>query len=210
MSVPAAERVFRCQARSRMGLQCEKTDAHRRFDETITHKAGASIWTNEQASSDDLQLAEQRFLDKATSTAGSMGQPSFQSTGESCGSQFAEQRFPDAPDPTNTMRSVLADWWVTQAETEVEATVDKAIEYSSTDLVDIGRTLARTAGREVSDEEAAELGIFFYLQGKLSRWAGAIAAGKRPSYDTIFDIGIYCRMAQRVREVGGWPGASAG
>lgn len=173
----------------------------------VTHKAGNRTWVSGQAPSEscDSQFAEQRFpdaFDQATSTS-----ESFQFTGEY---MAATGGLPDAPDQTNTMRSVLADWWMTQAEAEIEATVDKAIEYSSTDLVDIGRTLARTAGREVSDEEAAELGIFFYLQGKLSRWAGAIAAGKRPSDDTILDIGIYCRMAQRVRDVGGWPGGSAG
>lgn len=100
----------------------------------------------------------------------------------------------------------LIDWWMGKAASEAERTIPKAVEYSATDLADIGHVLARTAGRKVSDEEAAELGVFFYLQGKLSRWAGAVAAGKRPSDDTIFDIGVYCRMAQRIRSAGNWPG----
>lgn len=103
----------------------------------------------------------------------------------------------------------LGDWWRGKAEAEIEQTVAKAIEYGSTDLIDIGRSLARVAGREsvIHDEaEAAEWGIFFYLEGKLSRWRSAIERGERPSADTLLDIGVYVRMAQRIRDTGGWPG----
>lgn len=100
----------------------------------------------------------------------------------------------------------LARWWREKAETEIEQTVDKAVEYGSTDLIDIGRSIARVANLEVEDDEAAEIGIFFYLEGKLSRWRAAIERGDRPSDDTLLDIGIYSRMAQRIRSHGGWPG----
>lgn len=105
-----------------------------------------------------------------------------------------------------SMEQTLRAWWMDLAADEAERTIPKAVEYSATDLADIGHVLARSAGRSVSDEEAAELGVFFYLQGKLSRWAGAVMDGRRPSDDTIFDIGVYCRMAQRIRAVGSWPG----
>jgi len=100
----------------------------------------------------------------------------------------------------------LARWWAERAEEEIRRTVPKAIEYGSTDLVQIGRTLADTLGRQVSDEEAAELGIYFYCVGKLARWSDAVRRGERPSDDTLFDLGVYVRMAQRVRDAGGWPG----
>lgn len=100
----------------------------------------------------------------------------------------------------------LDDWWMRIAREEMEPTVEKAREYGSTDLIDIGMMLGRTMRREVSEEEAAELGVFFYLIGKIARWQSAIERGERPSDDTIFDIGIYCRMAQRIRYSGGWPG----
>lgn len=103
----------------------------------------------------------------------------------------------------------LAEWWRDKAEAEIDQTVAKAIEYGSTDLIDIGRDLARIAKREVSDEEAAEMGIYFYLLGKLSRWRSAIERGDRPSDDTLLDIGVYVRMAQRVRSHGGWPGTES-
>jgi hypothetical protein len=54
----------------------------------------------------------------------------------------------------------------------------------------------------VSDEELA---IAFYAYGKLSRIIGAISDGRRPSDDCWHDLGVYARMAQRVRETGDWP-----
>lgn len=102
----------------------------------------------------------------------------------------------------------LRTWWHDTAASEIEKTVPKAIEYGSTDLIDIGVMLARTMRREVSEEEAAELGVFFYLIGKIARWQSAIERGERPSDDTLLDIGVYVRMAQRIRHAGGWPGVN--
>lgn len=104
-------------------------------------------------------------------------------------------------------QAALADWWHEQANQEIERTVPKAVEYGSDDLVFIGRALADLLDREVGDEEAAELGIFFYELGKMARWRAAIKQGGRVSDDTLFDFGVYIRMAQRVRAVGGWPWA---
>lgn len=104
------------------------------------------------------------------------------------------------------LEAALTAWWMDKAEQETRAVVPKAVEYGATDLRDIGRDLADCMGREVTDEEATELGIFFYLRGKLSRWVDAVKRGDRPSDDTIYDIGVYCRMAQRNRDVGNWPG----
>lgn len=110
------------------------------------------------------------------------------------------------PPPELALEAELSDWWLGLARDEIARTVPKAIEYGSTDLVDIGRDLADCLGRRVTDEVAAELGIYFYLRGKLARWRDAIIRGERPSDDTLFDIGVYVRMAQRVRVAGGWPG----
>lgn len=100
----------------------------------------------------------------------------------------------------------LDDWWLATAEDEIERTVPKVREYGATDLIDIGLMLARTMGRTVDIEEATELGIFFYLIGKIARWQSAIERGDRPSDDTLFDIGVYIRMAQRTRYAGSFPG----
>lgn len=104
--------------------------------------------------------------------------------------------------------SELAQWWHTQAETEIEAVVPKAIEYGSRDLVEMGHTLARLMGQTVNDAEATEIGIWFYTLGKIGRWTEAIRRGHQVSDDTLHDIAVYTKMAQRTRVVGGWPGTS--
>lgn len=99
----------------------------------------------------------------------------------------------------------LEAWWLEVAGEEVMRVVPKAVEYGSTDLVDIGQMLARAMNRTVDDTKAAELGIYFYMIGKMARWSDAIKEGRDVSDDTLHDIGVYVRMAQRVRAAGGWP-----
>lgn len=112
----------------------------------------------------------------------------------------------EPPEHQWTPAELLADWWRNKAETEIDMVVDKAIEYGATDLVDIGRNIARLSDRDVTDQEAAMIGVFFYLEGKLARWRSAIHDGRPVSTDTILDIGVYARMAQRITEAGSWPG----
>ena len=105
-------------------------------------------------------------------------------------------------------RDILADWWRQAAESEIGMVVDKAIEYGATDLYDLGRDLYEMAGREVPDDHGmvVEAGIAFYVAGKLSRVKAAIKEGRQVSADTWLDIGVYARMAQRVHQMGAWPG----
>jgi hypothetical protein len=105
------------------------------------------------------------------------------------------------------MVTALQTWWTDRAVAEVALVAPKAVEYSAVDLIEYGRTLALVMGlkHNVTDEEACEIGIWGYLVGKVARWTGAIKEGRRVSDDTIFDIGIYTKMAQRNRDVGGWP-----
>lgn len=112
-------------------------------------------------------------------------------------------------DQRNKMAAELETWWFEKATDEIEATVPKAIEYSATDLFDMGRDLLETMGRDLdsySAGEIAELGVYIYLLGKVSRWKGAIKDGRRVSDDTVADIAVYARMVQRIREAGSWPG----
>lgn len=97
----------------------------------------------------------------------------------------------------------IAQWWRDQADAEIKATVPKAVEYSSTDLVDIGRAVL---GPGLTDQQYAEAGVAFYACGKIGRIMGAIREGREPSDDSWFDLGVYARMAQRIRHSGGWPG----
>lgn len=103
----------------------------------------------------------------------------------------------------------LLGWWMEHASEEAKRTVPKAIEYGADDLLQIGRQMANTAGRDLgdlSDAEAVELGIAFYAYGKLARIMAAIKEGRTPNVDSWFDLAVYAKMAQRVRAAGGWPG----
>lgn len=118
----------------------------------------------------------------------------------------------------------ISEWWETTAHDEIAQLVSKAREYGGAhraeDLTDLGRSLveagvkygpviARIDGKPVygtmTDAEAQELGCYFYLRGKFARWVAAIKEGRPVSDDTLHDIGVYVRMVQRIRAVGGWP-----
>jgi hypothetical protein len=113
----------------------------------------------------------------------------------------------DAAATSQKPEDVLFGWWVTLACEEAEKVVPKAIEYGATDLVEIGRTLGDAARLDgLTEAQQAELGVYFYLVGKMARWTDAIKTGRQVSDDTLHDIGVYVRMAQRIRAAGSWPG----
>jgi hypothetical protein len=111
----------------------------------------------------------------------------------------------------------LAEWWQKKAHDEVAGLLAKMGEYggggAAIDLIEIGRALASVIadGNELSGTtdpaQQAELGVYFYVLGKVARWTAAVQEGRKVSDDTIMDIGIYTRMAERIREAGGWPNA---
>lgn len=105
----------------------------------------------------------------------------------------------------------LTDWWRSQSEAEIEAVVPKAVEYSSVDLAMLGEWLMAFnpglwagAGAEERRAIAAEMGTAFYIMGKVARMVGAYSEGRIPSDDTLHDIAVYTKMAQRIRHTGQW------
>ncbi len=112
--------------------------------------------------------------------------------------------------PINDRLDELTAWWVELAHNEAAKVVPKAVEYGATDLAEIGRQL-EASGVDLSNRPGsveahwAELGVYFYVIGKLARWTDAVANGRAVSDDTLHDIGVYIRMAQRIRSHGGWP-----
>jgi uncharacterized coiled-coil protein SlyX len=115
--------------------------------------------------------------------------------------------------PTNAVRPhPLEQWWMDKAQAEVEPLIAKMTEYGGEgrafDLIDIGQALIDANVNfpgTFGVGQVQELGIYFYLVGKFARWKAAVSEGRSVSDDTLLDIGIYVRMAQRIREVGGWP-----
>lgn len=109
----------------------------------------------------------------------------------------------------------LGEWWEKQAHAEVAPLLLKMTEYggsgSAVDLIEIGRKLSelgpRLAALGADPADQSELGVYFYLVGKMARWHAALMEGRKVSDDTLHDIGVYVRMVQRIRESGGWPNA---
>jgi hypothetical protein len=116
------------------------------------------------------------------------------------------------PDKSEMFREMEL-WWLDKAQVEIERTVPKAVEYGADDLDEIGRDLIKAGvanwhgdADENLRKYEAELGVYFYMVGKMARWRSAIRRGESVSDDTLFDIGVYVRMVQRIRDAGSWPG----
>jgi len=99
----------------------------------------------------------------------------------------------------------LASWWLDETRNELDSVLPKALEYGSTDLKVIGFALSQMIGapKDITNDE---LGIAFYVLGKVARLVGGYADGRKPSDDTWHDIAIYTKMAQYARHHGEWGG----
>lgn len=95
-------------------------------------------------------------------------------------------------------------WWSTEAAATGAATAAKLEEYGASDLVHIGLSMATMMGRTVGDDEAFELGCFFYLYGKVTRALSAYQRHRVPSDDTWLDLSVYAKMVLAKR-AGVWP-----
>jgi hypothetical protein len=109
------------------------------------------------------------------------------------------------------LAGTLMGWWSSRSKEEAETVVPKATEYGgghrAADLTQVGQTIADLLGRSDNFTEGnlQELACYFYIVGKMGRWHAALLEGRDVSDDTIYDIGIYIKMVQRIREKGGWP-----
>ena len=98
--------------------------------------------------------------------------------------------------------SPLEQWWMADARQQLDATVAKMAEYGAGDLDAIGHTL----GNMVTNPPPVsftELGIYFYIVGKLARITDALQHGRAPSDDTWFDLEVYTKMVRAIR-AGKW------
>lgn len=100
----------------------------------------------------------------------------------------------------------LKDWWQNASKEEIDAIMPKVVEYGASDLKLMGDALLMSMPQCKGKVSPEELAIAFYAFGKASRLMGAYADGVKPSDDTWFDLGVYSRMALRVRFAGEWPG----
>lgn len=92
-------------------------------------------------------------------------------------------------------------FWRELANRHIAMTAPKIAEYGSRDLVDIGREVLSLASRDTENDRLAfEAGVFFYVRGKIARWAAAVGRGEPVSQDTLDDIVIYCTLVLHNRE----------
>ncbi len=111
----------------------------------------------------------------------------------------------EGPTREEYLAGMLSEWWRSQAEKEIQATVPKAVEYGAADLEVMGQAMLHLVPREKRSRQLGiEMALAFYALGKVARLFGAFERGELPSADTWFDLGVYCRMAERVREFGEW------
>lgn len=116
---------------------------------------------------------------------------------------------PDTPKgehhPISIEVASITGWWRTVAEADLQACLPKLAEYGSNDLVEIGRDLCALAGWENPSEQVmAEVGVWFYLRGKIGRTMEALIHHRLPSDDTVHDITVYSMMIRRIRRTGQW------
>ena len=111
----------------------------------------------------------------------------------------------EGPSREEWLAEQLSAWWRAQAEVEIVRTVPKAVEYGAADLEVMGSAMLHLVPRERRSRQLGlEMALAFYALGKVARLFGAFERGELPSEDTWFDLGVYCRMAERVREFGEW------
>jgi hypothetical protein len=88
----------------------------------------------------------------------------------------------------------LHNWWTQHASDEVDAMLKKLDEYGAGDLYEIGYQIAKVAQREVTREQAYELGVMFYAVGKMQRIISAAEQSREASTDTWHDLAVYSKM----------------
>lgn len=108
--------------------------------------------------------------------------------------------YPDDSQPS------FAGWWLGMVELLAPAIQEKARQYGTNSLVEVGRLYARAQGRDpIGQVEAIEIGCMMYAYGKMQRVVDAMQRGELPSTDTWHDLMVYSAMAQFARAHGRWP-----
>lgn len=98
----------------------------------------------------------------------------------------------------------ITTWWRTHSKQTGEDFIAKLEQYGAGDLYGIGRAMAEMWEEDIDDDTAFELGVLFYVIGKIERLRSAYKNGQPGSDDTWHDIHVYAKMVLAHRE-GVWP-----
>jgi hypothetical protein len=104
-----------------------------------------------------------------------------------------------------TASQITADrirhWWLSHAEDEIDGMLAKLVEYGTGDLHEIGKQImVLGVGGDLDDsQQCFELGILFYVVGKVQRALTAAQRGTGASDDTWHDLAVYAKMVLAAR-----------
>jgi hypothetical protein len=115
-----------------------------------------------------------------------------------------EPTFVERDDNTLSREEFMQCWLTDHMQEVFGKTIPKAVEYGSHDLRMMGEEMLEMFPQLKGVVSPEELGIAFYLRGKVARLFGAYIQGDRPSDDTWLDTEVYAQMAQYVRQNGRW------
>lgn len=94
-----------------------------------------------------------------------------------------------------SVKQRLKRWWIKRATVEVTRMVGKLDEYGVGDIHAIGYHIAKLAGwNDITHAQAYELGVTFYIFGKIQRTMTAAENHRTASDDTWHDISVYATM----------------
>lgn len=95
----------------------------------------------------------------------------------------------------------VIDFWKNTSDKDLEGFLMKSLDYGSYDLYTMGDALSRLPQTKLgTDKAAAEMGVMFYILGKVARALSAYREGRLPSDDTLHDISVYAMMARMLRK----------
>lgn len=105
----------------------------------------------------------------------------------------------------DTIADDLHDFWLKLAHEEIAAVVPKAVQYGAADLAVMGKAMEMLLPEDKRHPTLGlEMACAFYALGKVARAFGAYEQGEPASDDDWHDLGVYCRMVQKVRRTGRW------
>jgi hypothetical protein len=99
----------------------------------------------------------------------------------------------------------LQAWLESVGQKERGETLRKAVEYGSSDLEVMGKTMLLLVPEDKRSRSLGlQMAIGFYALGKVARLFGSFEDAREPSSDTWYDLHIYALMGLKVQETGAW------
>jgi hypothetical protein len=106
---------------------------------------------------------------------------------------------------TEILDNSFAEWWHEYIDEVAPAVAEKARNYGTNSLEQIGSLIPTARGDRADLPTSLEIGCFVYAYGKMQRVADAVLRGDSPAEDSWHDLMVYCAMALYIRHERRWP-----